>query len=178
MSPHTDDKALVCRIIDTPVGRLKLAAGTDGLAAVLWDNENPGRVILSITGEDPVHPTLVEAEQQLREYFAGQRTRFSLPLDFRGTPFQKQVWALLLDIPYGETRSYAQIASALGDRNAVRAVGAANGRNPISIIAACHRVIGSDGRLTGYAGGLPAKAWLLDFERRHQPGTQGGLDLR
>ena len=107
---------------------------------------------------------LVEAERQLGEYFRGQRQGFSLTLDFAGTAFQRQVWTALLTIPFGETRSYAQIARQIGKPSATRAVGAANGRNPISIVAPCHRVIGATGKLTGFAGGLEAKAYLLALE--------------
>lgn len=108
---------------------------------------------------------------QLREYFEGTRTRFDLVLSARGTPFQQRVWAQLLSIPHAETVSYAQIARRLGDVNAVRAVGAANGANPIAIIVPCHRVIASDGTLHGYAGGLDRKRWLLDHERSIAPGA-------
>ena len=107
---------------------------------------------------------LLAAEQQLKEYFAGTRHQFELELDFTGTEFQKQVWQALLTIPFGETRSYSQIAQQIGNPKAVRAVGAANGRNPISIIAPCHRVIGASGGLTGFAGGLEAKQYLLALE--------------
>jgi len=105
------------------------------------------------------------AMQQLAEYFDGSRKQFDLPLDFEGTIFQKSVWAALLRIPYGETRTYAQIAIEIGNPNATRAVGAANGKNPLSIIVPCHRVIGSSGGLTGFAGGLGIKRQLLDLER-------------
>ena len=115
--------------------------------------------------ETPDHPVLVETERQLGEYFAGERRTFDVPLSFAGTDFQKRVWAALLAIPFGETRSYGEIADQLGAPGASRAVGAANGRNPISIIAPCHRVLGSNGKLTGFAGGLEAKAFLLDLER-------------
>lgn len=111
-------------------------------------------------------PILREAARQLGEYFAGTRRRFDLALDFAGTEFQRQVWAALLTIPFGETRSYSDIARQIGNPSAVRAVGAANGRNPISIIAPCHRVIGASGSLTGFAGGLPAKQYLLALEGR------------
>jgi methylated-DNA-[protein]-cysteine S-methyltransferase len=102
--------------------------------------------------------------RQLSDYFAGTRTHFDLPLDFHGTDFQKSVWAALLTIPFGETRSYAEIARQLGRPTAFRAVGAANGKNPISIVAPCHRVIGTNGALTGFAGGLEGKAFLLELE--------------
>ena len=156
----------VSSTLASPVGRLTLVASDAGLAAVLWENDDPRRVPLAIAGEDASHPVLRETARQLKEYFAGGRTVFELPLDFHGTDFQKQVWAALLAIPFGETRSYGQIARALGKPGAMRAVGAANGRNPISIIAPCHRVIGAGGQLTGFAGGLEAKAHLLALEAR------------
>lgn len=106
---------------------------------------------------------------QLDEYFGGERRDFDLPLDAQGTDFQRQVWQALTTIPFGETRSYAEIAEGLGRKGAQRAVGAANGRNPISIIVPCHRVIGSNGRLTGYAGGIGRKQWLLAFEAQEVP---------
>ena len=108
----------------------------------------------------------METERQLNEYFAGNREQFELDLDFAGTPFQCKVWQALLTIPFGETRSYSQIATQVGSPKAVRAVGAANGRNPISIVAPCHRVIGASGSLTGFAGGLEAKQLLLTLEGR------------
>jgi methylated-DNA-[protein]-cysteine S-methyltransferase len=150
--------------VDSPVGRLKLVASDVGLAAILWENENPRRVRLGHLVEDKSHPVLLETQCQLAEYFAGKRQAFAVQLDFAGTEFQRRVWAALLTIPYGETRSYAQIAAQLGKPTAVRAVGAANGKNPISILAPCHRVIGSSGKLTGFAGGLDAKAHLLALE--------------
>ncbi len=150
--------------LDSPVGRLTLVATDAGLAAVLWENDRPHRVRLNVDAENETHPVLVEAARQLREYFSGQRKRFSVALDPTGTPFQRRVWNALLTIPFGETRSYAQIAEQIGSPTAVRAVGAANGRNPISIITPCHRVIGSTGKLTGFAGGLDVKARLLALE--------------
>ena len=150
--------------IDSPVGRLKLVAHDTGLAAILWKNENPRRVPLGEALPDDRHPVLLKTERQLREYFAGRRKRFDLELDLAGTPFQRRVWQALLTIPYGETRTYTQIARQIGDPTAIRAVGAANGRNPISIVVPCHRVLGSTGKLTGFAGGLDAKAYLLALE--------------
>jgi methylated-DNA-[protein]-cysteine S-methyltransferase len=150
--------------IDSPVGRLRLVASDAGLAAILWENDDPNRVRLADPIERNDHPVLLETERQLREYFDGQRKVFDLRLDFNGTQFQREVWAALLTIPYGETRSYAQIARQIGRPDAVRAVGAANGKNPISIVAPCHRVIGSTGKLTGFAGGLENKAFLLAHE--------------
>ncbi|WP_336964992.1 methylated-DNA--[protein]-cysteine S-methyltransferase [Sphingobium aquiterrae] len=151
--------------IPSPVGILTLIASERGLAAILWEDDDPKRVRLDPLTQDRNHPILVETRQQLADYFAGRRRAFDLPLDFHGTDFQKQVWSALLAIPFGETRSYADIAQAIGKPAACRAVGAANGRNPISIIAPCHRVIGKGGALTGFAGGLKAKAYLLDIER-------------
>jgi len=150
----------------SPVGELKLVASERGLSAILWENDDPARVRLGPLAEDAEHPILVEAERQIGEYFAGTRKAFTVPLDFHGTEFQKSVWAALLAIPYGETRSYAEIARAVGRPTAFRAVGAANGKNPISIIAPCHRVIGTNGALTGFAGGLEAKQLLLGLEGR------------
>ncbi len=151
-------------ILNSPVGALKLVATDHGLAAVLWEDDDPKRVRLGEMSEVPRHPVLCQTRQQLDDYFAGRRMVFTVPLDMRGTTFQKAVWASLLCIPFGETRTYAQIAEDLDNPAAVRAVGAANGRNPVSIIAPCHRVLGSDGSLTGFAGGLQAKAWLLAHE--------------
>lgn len=148
----------------TPVGALTLMATGEGLSAVLWENERPDRVRIAGDAEDPAHPILARAMDQLREYFAGRRREFAVPLDVDGTPFQQRVWEALRTIPFGETRSYAQIARQIGQPNAVRAVGAANGRNPVSIITPCHRVIGSTGRLTGFAAGLDVKARLLAHE--------------
>ena len=152
------------KTMKSPVGELKLVACDKGLAAVLWENDNPKRVRLSQLEENKNHPVLLEAERQLSDYFAGKLKKFSLKLDFEGTEFQKLVWKSLLTIPFGETRSYGQIARQIGRPKAVRAVGSANSKNPISVIAPCHRVIGSDGKLTGFAGGLEIKARLLQIE--------------
>jgi methylated-DNA-[protein]-cysteine S-methyltransferase len=149
----------------SPVGTLKLVASDAGLAAVLWENDDPLRVHLGPMVEDASHAILVEAERQLVDYFACRLKRFTVLLDFQGTAFQKSVWAALLTIPFGETRSYGEIARQIGRPRASRAVGAANGRNPISIIAPCHRVVGATGALTGFAGGLSAKELLLGLER-------------
>ena len=157
--------SLAYKLIDSPVGELKLVASDKGLVAILWENDSPRRVRLSELVEDEQHPVLVETERQLKEYFAGKRKAFSVALDMRGTRFQKDVWEALLAIPFGETRSYGQLANQLGNPRATRAVGAANGRNPVSIIVPCHRVIGASGKLTGFAGGLDAKARLLGLEK-------------
>ena len=162
---HRAGKTCVSKTTRTPVGVLTLIASNDGLAAILWENDKAaGRVRRDVVGEDAKHPVLRETELQLAEYFAGRRKAFDLTLDFVGTQFQKRVWRALLTIPFGETRTYAQIARQIGHPRAVRAVGAANGRNPISIVAPCHRVIGSNGALTGFAGGLAVKEQLLRFE--------------
>ena len=150
----------------SPVGILKLVATENALVAVLWENENPKRVRLAELIEQVNHPILLETQKQLREYFAGTRQQFDLPLDFEGTVFQKKVWQALLSIPFGETRSYRDIAEQVGNIKAVRAVGAANGKNPISIIAPCHRVVGVNGKLVGFAGGLDNKEILLGLEKQ------------
>lgn len=155
-----------CKFLESPVGLLTLVARGSKLAAILWEDDRPNRVRLGELQEQGDHPMLVRTAAQLQEYFAGARQQFDLELDFAGTGFQVQVWQALLAIPFGETRSYLDIATQLGNPKAVRAVGAANGRNPISIVAPCHRVIGSSGSLTGFAGGLPAKQFLLSLERR------------
>ncbi|HET6275722.1 MAG TPA: methylated-DNA--[protein]-cysteine S-methyltransferase [Candidatus Cybelea sp.] len=150
--------------VASPVGTLKLVAGERGLAAIAWPTSKRVAVLESAT-EDRSHAMLIETERQLNEYFAGNRRAFDLQLDFIGTDFQKRVWAELLKIPFGETRTYGFIATRLGDPNAMRAVGAANGSNPIPIVAPCHRVIGASGALVGFGGGLETKAKLLALER-------------
>ncbi|ADP11985.1 Methylated-DNA-(Protein)-cysteine S-methyltransferase [Erwinia sp. Ejp617] len=148
----------------SPLGELTLVASQISLVAVMWaDARLPGARFPSLDME-PRHAILTEAERQLQQYFTGRLQQFDLPLEFVGTSFQKQVWAALIAIPYGETRSYRQIAQQIGHPAAVRAVGAANGRNPLPIVAPCHRVIGSNGKLTGFAGGLASKAFLLRLE--------------
>jgi methylated-DNA-[protein]-cysteine S-methyltransferase len=160
----TTQRHHVYKRIPSPVGALTLVATDDGLAAILWEADRPRRVRLNLDAEESGHPLLVETERQLEEYFAGRREQFTVTLDPSGTLFQRRVWSALLTIPFGETRSYAQIARQIGKPTATRAVGAANGRNPISIVVPCHRVVGSTGDLTGFAGGLDVKAHLLAFE--------------
>lgn len=150
----------------SPVGQLTLIASDKGLAAVLWENDLPGHIPINHSTADIHHPVLCQAEEQLNEYFAKQRTSFSVELDFSGTEFQKKIWQALLTIPFGETRTYGQIAKQIGDPKAVRAVGGAANKNPISIIAPCHRVIGASGKLTGFAGGLANKHRLLQLENK------------
>lgn len=152
-------------IIASPVGALTLVASDDALLAILWEDHPPDRVLIGETEARPEHPVLMATARQLSDYFAGRRTGFSLPLDPIGTAFQKSVWAALQTIPYGQTRSYGEMARALGRPKAARAVGAANGRNPLSIVVPCHRLVGADGGLTGFAGGLEAKRHLLALER-------------
>lgn len=149
----------------SPVGQLRLVSNDTYLVAVLWENENPNRVRLAELIENKQHSILLETQKQLQEYFAGKRQQFNLPLDFEGTEFQQKVWQALLNIPFGETRSYKDIAEQIGNVKAVRAVGAANGKNPISIIAPCHRVVGANGKLVGFAGGLENKDLLLKIEK-------------
>ena len=161
--------AYSCKTVKSPVGKLKLVANDRGLAAILWENDNPNRVRLSPLAENKEHPVLLETERQLNEYFAGNRDKFSVRFQFNGTEFQKEVWQALATIPFGKTLSYGEIARQIGRPKAVRAVGAAIGRNPLSIIVPCHRVIGSDGKLTGFAGGLETKASLLRIESEKRP---------
>lgn len=155
--------------IESPVGPLTLIADDGALCALLWAGDEhppptwPAPVHDVATPAD--HPILAMAVEQLGEYFAGDRIDFDLPLRPAGTPFQLAVWEVLRTIPYGHTISYGEQAAQLGDPHKARAVGAANGRNPLSIIVPCHRVRGADGSLTGFGGGLANKAWLLDHER-------------
>ncbi len=156
---------LAALVTPSPLGDLTLVASTDGLRAVLWEKDDPRRVPLGPTVRGHGHPVLEEAAREIAEYWAGHRTRFTVTLDPNGTPFQLEVWRVLSSIPYGGTASYGEIATMIGRPNAARAVGAANGRNPLSIIVPCHRVVGADGALTGFAGGIDAKRNLLDHER-------------
>lgn len=151
-------------IVPSPVGALTLVADGAALTAILWQDDDPARVRVGPLVAQAEHPVLVEAATQLAAYFAGTLRVFTVPLAFDGTAFQKAVWQALLTIPFGETRSYGAIARQIGMPNASRAVGAANRMNPISIIAPCHRVVGSNGALTGFAGGLAAKETLLTLE--------------
>lgn len=151
-------------VIDSPIGPLTLVSTEAGLCGLYmlthrWpvDDDTTGR---------RAPGALREVAGQLAAYFAGELTEFDVPLDLHGTDFQRRVWRALLDIPYGQTRSYLQQSLVVGDVNAIRAVGTANGRNPVSIIVPCHRVIGSDGSLTGYGGGIERKRFLLDLESR------------
>lgn len=153
----------------SPIGELTLLATDAGLVAIDWSDDaghhtavHDGGAVVDVTVDG--HPVLRQAADQLDEYFGGRRTEFDVPLAPNGTAFQHQAWAALVEIPFGETVSYGEQAALLGDKNKARAVGAANGKNPIPIIVPCHRVVGSNGHLTGFAGGLDTKAWLLDHE--------------
>lgn len=160
------DMQLYFKEIKSPVGILKLVAHEQALVAALWENEKLNRVKLAELKEDNLHAILQKTEQQLFEYFAGQRKVFDLNLDFNGTEFQNSVWKSLLAIPFGETRTYKEVAEDIGNIKAVRAVGTAIGKNPISIIVPCHRVIGINGKLVGFAGGLENKGILLNLESK------------
>ncbi|MRG90357.1 methylated-DNA--[protein]-cysteine S-methyltransferase [Polyangium spumosum] len=159
-------KTLHERRTSSPLGELHVVASDDAIVGVYLPGHKGAPEIVAHDGRE--HPVLREATRQLDAYFEGRRDSFVLPLDLRGSPFQREVWAALLTIPFGETRSYAELARALGRPQAARAVGAANAKNPISIIVPCHRVIAGDGALTGYAGGVAAKRWLLSHEQRRR----------
>jgi methylated-DNA-[protein]-cysteine S-methyltransferase len=146
-------------LLPHPTGLLSLIATDQGLEQIRFDASLPPGAIRC-----DEHSILRETSHQLMAYFAHDLREFDLPLVMKGTPFQVRVWQALQQIPYGETRSYGQQARVIGTPDAVRAVGAANGRNPIPIVVPCHRVIGSNGKLTGFGGGLPLKRWLLDLE--------------
>jgi methylated-DNA-[protein]-cysteine S-methyltransferase len=147
--------------INTPLGITKITGSSEGLSSIIvLDSEEPLTDVIPESLEDAVY--------QLNEYFEGIRTEFQLDLNPEGTEFQKKVWLELQNIPYGRTASYMELSKLIGDPKAIRAVGAANGRNPLWIVVPCHRVIGSDGSLTGYAGGLHRKKWLLEHESPHK----------
>ena len=159
-----NDPVRACARFESPLGTMLLAATDKGLAGVWFEGQRHGPDSRG-WHEDPQHPVLREALAQLRQWFAGERSSFALPLDLQaGTPFQRSVWEALLAIPRGATTSYAQLARQLGRPQAARAIGAAVGRNPCSIVVPCHRVVGSGGGLTGYAGGLERKTALLRLE--------------
>lgn len=165
-------------MLATPVGVLMLVASDRGLRAVIWPKSSRrGAALRERPHRNPDHPILKAAARQLDEYFAGDRTTFDIPLDLEGTRFQVAAWRSLAHIPFGTTTTYGRQAAGLGIPTASRAVGAANGANPVCIVLPCHRVIGSDGSLTGFGGGLPVKQWLLDHEARvltHSPSPVAG----
>lgn len=156
---------LTSTTLDSPVGELTIVASDAGLRAVLWPEEKEGRVTFAEDVEPGTHPIIDATITQLNEYITGTREEFDLPLDLVGTDFQQAVWKALTEIPHGETMSYGELAAELGKPSASRAVGSATGRNPISIVVPCHRLVASSGKLTGFAGGLDAKRWLLDHEQ-------------
>jgi len=163
--------------MDSPVGRLTLVANQKRkLIAIHWEKDDPDFDQPENMEEDMHDPVLLKTEQQLKEYFSGERQIFSLDLDFNGTAFQKDVWNALLTIPFGETRSYGDIARQIGNPKSVRAVGAANGKNPLPIVVPCHRVIGSSGKLVGFGGGMENKALLLNLEKT-KTGRQKQISL-
>ncbi|MDO8953316.1 MAG: methylated-DNA--[protein]-cysteine S-methyltransferase [Gammaproteobacteria bacterium] len=157
--------------MDSPVGRLTIISSAEGLHAILWDSDRHSlryEKTISDLIRSRDETTIVQTKEQLAEYFEGKRKIFDLPLIFNGTDFQIQAWKQLLRIPYAKTISYAEQAVEIGNKNKARAVGMANGLNPISIIVPCHRVIGSKGNLVGFGGGLDKKAFLLRLESEHQ----------
>lgn len=156
------------RIIDSPIGPLTLAGNDGRLTHLLMLNHSHAPDDTGWVRDDSAFP---DAVAQLRAYFTGDLTEFDLTYDMAGTDFQKRVWSALLTIPYGQTRSYGELADQIGAPKASRAVGLANGRNPISIIVPCHRVIGSNGSLTGYGGGIDRKRALLNLEQQHSHAT-------
>lgn len=166
-------------VLASPLGPLTFVGSDRGLRAVLWPHDRAGRVALPDGLADaPDHPVLRDAQTQVGEYLRGDRRAFDLPLDLHGTAFQVQAWRALAAIPYGTTVTYAEQAVRLGDVKRTRAVGAANGRNPVSIVLPCHRVVGADGSLTGFAGGLAAKRWLLDLEGADPRPRRAGPTVR
>lgn len=169
VSPDSDERAATVRysLLPSPVGELLLVANDRALIGVSFASNKRGRPRGAIPARwQRDDAALAEARQQLDEYFAGERIDFDLVLEPTGSPFQQRVWSLLREIPYGETTSYGQVARRANQPNAARAVGLANGSNPIPVIVPCHRVIGADGSLTGFGGGLDRKRWLLAHEQR------------
>ncbi|MEO7768438.1 MAG: methylated-DNA--[protein]-cysteine S-methyltransferase [Ferruginibacter sp.] len=158
----------------SPIGTLEIKATDDHICAVLYTNtlKNENRTIRPLAIKKTKHPLIKACEQQLKEYFDGHRTVFDMPLHQEGSDFQQQVWSALNNIPYGRTISYMDLSKRIGNVKAIRAVGTTNGKNSISIIVPCHRVIGSDGSLTGYGGDLWRKKWLLDHENKYAHGVQ------
>jgi methylated-DNA-[protein]-cysteine S-methyltransferase len=160
--------------VGSPIGRLTLCSDGAALTGLYMETPGDQPSVQAAGREDPELSPLREAARQLDQYFSGRLRKFELPLQLRGTEFQRRVWNALTTIPFGETRSYSQLARDIGNPSACRAVGLANGRNPIAVIVPCHRVIGADGSLTGFGGGLPRKQWLL---RHEGSGPTRTLDL-
>ena len=163
-----DNRTLYYKDLASPVGQIRLIASARGLAAMIWEGENYERNKLNEPVNDEQNPILLQAEIQLNEYFTKQRKVFDLPIDLVGTEFQVKVWNTILNIPFGKTKTYGELARMLGDIKAVRAVGGALNKNPVSIIIPCHRVVGASGKLVGFAGGLKNKSILLNLENEHK----------
>jgi methylated-DNA-[protein]-cysteine S-methyltransferase len=160
------------RTYKAPFGVLTVVGSDLGIRYVLFNNDAHSKSLEQLQISDTeIHGTVNDAISQLEEYFAGSRQNFDLPLDLRGTEFQIEAWRALADIPYGHTASYGQQAASIGRPKAVRAIGGANGRNPVAIVLPCHRIVGADGSLTGFGGGIAVKKWLLDHEQSilHNP---------
>jgi methylated-DNA-[protein]-cysteine S-methyltransferase len=172
-SDETAGEENYTRYINTPIGPLRLVSNSKAIISVSLIKYPAAE----IEADSAIQPRcLLDCENQLREYFDGKRKNFDMPLSPHGTEFQEKVWAQLRTIPYGVTISYLQLAKILGNPKLIRAAGAANGKNPVAILIPCHRVIGSNGELVGYAGGLPIKKWLLEHEKKHHTGiTQVSL---
>ena len=153
--------------LTVPFGELTVVASDAGVRFVMFGNDAHARSLAALhVTDDASHPVVARTVEQLREYVKGERRAFDVPLDLQGTEFQVQAWRALSRVPFGETASYAQQAASIGRPTATRAIGAANGRNPVAIVLPCHRIVGADGSLTGFGGGLPVKKWLLDHEAR------------
>jgi methylated-DNA-[protein]-cysteine S-methyltransferase len=160
---HSNEIKLFYKVIESPVGQLILIANESKLVGIKFDYKKEEELPVNFVKQD-IHSILRNTEIQLDDYFRGKRQKFELPLSMSGTDFQKKVWGKLLDIPFGETISYQELAKRVGDKKKARAVGNANGKNPLPIIVPCHRVIAKDGSLGGFGGGLPIKRYLLELE--------------
>ena len=173
MTTTSHHSQLARTVTESPIGELTILASDEAVVAIHFGDDRMNVTSVAAIDIPPgEHPVLEETVRQLDEYFAGDRLEFDLPLEPTGTPFQREAWTALTTIPYGETISYGEQARRLGDRNKSRAVGAANGKNPIPIVVPCHRVIGANGHLTGFGGGIGVKAWLLDHELRVRAGSR------
>jgi methylated-DNA-[protein]-cysteine S-methyltransferase len=175
MTPTATTPTAIATTMESPIGEITITS-LDGVITGVHMHEQRHRPSLP-PGCRRDDSALAPVVAQLNSYFAGELTDFDLPMEMVGTDFQRRVWAALCDIPFGETISYGELARRVGNPKASRAVGLANGRNPIAIVVPCHRVIGADGSLTGYGGGLDRKVWLLEHEATGRPGGQGRLDL-
>jgi methylated-DNA-[protein]-cysteine S-methyltransferase len=175
MTPTVTTPTTIATTMESPIGEITVTS-LDGVLTGVHMHEQRHRPSLPL-GCLRDDAALAPVVAQLAAYFAGELTDFDLPMELAGTDFQRRVWTALCEIPYGETISYGELARWVGNPKASRAVGLANGRNPIAIVVPCHRVIGADGSLTGYGGGLDRKVWLLEHEASRRPGAQVSLDL-